>query len=53
LRGGIEGCGRFIGDDQRWPARDRLSDQDSLPLPTAELMWIGPGNALGVRREDL
>src|SRR5713226_7793663 len=37
---GIERRRRFIRNDQGWSARNRLSDQDTLPLSAAQLMRI-------------
>ncbi len=57
LRCGVEGRGRFIGDDERRPAGDRLGDEYSLTLASAQFVRIGAGDAFGVlgknRREKL
>lgn len=57
LRGGVEGCGRFIGNDQGRPASDSLADEHTLALSSAQFVRIGAGNAFGAcgkhRREKL
>jgi len=47
LRGGVEGRGRFIGNDQGRPAGDSLGDEHTLALSSAQFVGIGAGNAFG------
>src|SRR5882672_9339336 len=57
LSRGIERGGRFIGNQKGWSASNRLRDQDSLPLPSAQLVGIRVRNSIcrfwKKRREDL
>ena len=47
LRGGVEGRGRFIGNDQGRPAGDSLGDEHALTLSSAQFVGIGAQNAFG------
>ena len=52
LRRGVEGCGRFIGNDEGRPTGDRLCDDNPLTLASAQFMRIGVGNTFGIDGEN-
>ena len=52
LRRGVEGCGRFIGNDEGRPTGDRLGDENPLTLASAQFVRIGVGNTFGIDGEN-
>ena len=49
---GVERRSGFIGNHEGRPARDRLRDEHSLALASAQFVGIGAGNAFGVLWEN-
>jgi len=50
LRGDVQGCGRFVGDQQHRIEHQRHGDHDALALAAGELVRIGGVDALRLRQ---
>ena len=53
LHSHVERSGRFVGNNQVWPARQRLGNRHSMQFPAAELMRVSRVDPLDVCQLDL